>query len=71
MKEIHVRLTFIEGLLGTSPANEDLYRDFIGSKSPDAASVEEEVSALGVEAVLEKGKTVFPRLEDGTPFLYD
>lgn len=71
MKEIHVRLTFIEGILGTSPSNENLYRDFIGSKAPDAASVEEEVDVLGVEAVLEKGKTVFPRLEDGTPFLYD
>lgn len=71
MKKINVRLTFIEPILGTSPANEDVYRDFIGSKAPDAATVDEEVSALGADAVVEKGMTVFPRMEDGTPFLYD
>lgn len=71
MKKIHVKLTFTEPLLGTAPSNEDIYRDFIGSKSPDAASIEDEVSALGVDAVAEKGMTVFPRTEDGKPFLYD
>lgn len=71
MEEIKVRLTFTEPILGTSPANEDVYRDFIGSKAPDAATVEDEVSALGADAVVEKGMTVFPRLDDGTPFLYD
>lgn len=71
MKEIKVRLTFTEDLLGTSPANEDVYRDFIGSKAPDAATVDDEVAALGADAVVEKSKTVFPRMEDGTPFLYD
>lgn len=71
MKEIKVKLTFTEPVLGTSPANEDVYRDFIGSKAPDASTVEDEVSALGAEAVVEKGMTVFPRLDDGTPFLYD
>ncbi len=71
MKEIKVRLTFTEGLLGTSPANEDVYRDFIGSKAPDAATVEDEVAALGTDAVVEKGMTVFPRMADGTPMLYD
>lgn len=71
MKTMKVRLTFTEPILGTSPKNADVYRDFIGSKSPDAASVEEEVEALGVDAVTEKGMTGFPRLDDGTPFLYD
>ena len=71
MKEIKVRLIFTEPILGTSPANADVYRDFIGSKAPDASSVEDEVAALGVDAVAEKGMTVFPRLDDGTPFLYD
>ena len=71
MKEMKARLTFIEPLLGTSPANEDVFRDFIGSKAPDASTVEDEVAALGADAVVEKGMTVFPRMEDGTPFLYD
>ena len=71
MKEIKVKLTFIEPILGTSPANDEVYREFIGSKAPDAATVEDEVAALGADAVAEKGMTVFPRMEDGTPFLYD
>lgn len=71
MKTLKVKLTFTEPILGTSPANEEVYRDFIGTKAPDAATVEDEVAALGADAVVEKGMTVFPRLDDGTPFLYD
>lgn len=71
MKTIKVKLTTTEGMLGTSPFNEEIYRDFIGSKSPDAATVEEEVAALGADAVTEKGMTGFPRDEDGKPFIYD
>lgn len=68
---MRVRITFLESLLGTSPADEDIYKGFIGSKAPDAASIEDEVAALGTDAVVERGTTVFPRLSDGTPFLYD
>lgn len=71
MTEMKVKLNFFEPILGTSPANEDIYREFIGSKSPDAKSIEEEVEVLGVDAVVEKGMTVFPKLDDGTPFLWD
>lgn len=71
MTKIKVKLTTIEGMLGTSPSNESVYRDFIGSKAPDAASAEDEVAALGVDEVAQNGRTVFPRLEDGTPFMYD
>lgn len=71
MVTMHVRLTFDEPLLGTRPANSEIYREFIGSKAPDAASVEDEVASLGADAVAEKGMTAFPRLEDGTPFLWD
>lgn len=67
MKEIKVRITFTEPILGTSPANPDVYREFIGSKSPEALSVEDEVAALGADAVAEKAMTVFPRTEDGPP----
>ena len=70
MKKIKVRLTFTEPILGTCPADEDIYTTFIGSKSPDAETIEEEVAALGVDAVVEKGKTIFPK-EDGNPFFWD
>lgn len=71
MEEIKVKLTFTEPILGTSPTDENVYRNFIGSNTPDASTVEDEVVSLGVDAVVEKGMTVFPRMEDGTPFLYD
>lgn len=71
MKELKVRLTFIAPILGTSPNNEDIYRDFIGTKAPDPTTVEDEVEAIGVDGVVEKGKTVFPKLDDGTPYFYD
>ena len=58
-------------MLGMSPAKENIYRDFIGSKAPDAASMEEEVAALGADAVADKGMTVWPKDEDGNPFLWD
>jgi len=67
---ITVRLTFTESILGTLPMNEDIYREYIGSKSPNASTIEDEVEAIGTEAVITKGKTVFPR-EYGVPFLYD
>lgn len=71
MKEIKVKLTFTEPILGTSPSNADIYTDFVGTKAPDPTTIEDEVAALGVDAVVEKGKTIFPKLEDGTPFFYD
>lgn len=71
MEKIKVKITFAEGILGTSPSDKDIYRNYIGSKAPDAETVEEEVERLGEDAVVERGTTVFPRLEDGTPFLYD
>ena len=68
---MRVRITTFEPMLGAWPANQDIARDFVASKSPDAATIEEEVAAIGVEAVVEKGKTVFCKLDDGTPFLWD
>lgn len=66
-----VKITLNEEMLGMSPANADIYREYIASKSPDAATIDEEVASVGVDAVEEKGITVFPRMEDGTPFMWD
>lgn len=53
MKKIKVKLTFVEPVLGTWPSNQNIAREFIASKSPDAATVEDEVAALGADAVAE------------------
>ena len=71
MTKVHVKLTFTDDLLGTSSGNPELHREFIASKAPDAAKMEEEVASLGVEAVEEKSMTVFPKMADGTPYLWD
>ncbi len=71
MKELKIRITFTEEVLGTSSNNPDIHDEFIASKAPDAPSRAEEVEALGVDEVVEKSMTVFPKLEDGTPFVWD
>jgi hypothetical protein len=71
MKELRVRLTFSEEVLGTANSDPNIHEEFIASKAPDALSREEEVEALGVDAVVEKGKTIFPKDENGNPFLFD
>lgn len=71
MKEMRVRLTFLEEVLGTANAERDIHEKFIASKAPDAPSREQEVEALGIEEVIEKGRTVFPKDENGNPFLWD
>lgn len=71
MKTMRVKLTFLEPVLGSSPNNEEIYTEFIGSKSPDAMTLKEEVEALGDDVVAEKGTTVFPRDDDGTPLFWN
>ena len=71
MTKLKFRITFTDDLLGTCSGNADIHREFIASKAPDAQKIEDEVAALGVEGVEEKTMTIFPRLQDGTPFLWD
>lgn len=70
-KTLSFRITFTEPILGTLPSNEEIFTEFIGSKAPDASTLEEEVAALGADAVTEKGTTVFAKDESGVPYLYD
>lgn len=71
MKEIKVRITFKEEVLGTANSDKDIHEEYIASKAPDAPSKAEEVAALGVEEVVLKGMTIFPKDENGNPFLWD
>ena len=71
MIETKFKVTFTEEVLGTASSNPDIHSEFIASKAPDAFSKEEEVAALGVDAVVEKGKTVFPRNAEGVPIFWN
>ena len=71
MESMKVKLTFTEPILGAASNDPNIHEEFIASKGPDAKSIDEEIEAIGVEGVIEKGKTVFPRDEDGRPILWD
>lgn len=69
-KEYKIEITFIEEMLGTGSPDPEIHRNFIASKSPDAATIEEEVEAYGADAVADKKMTVLPRDEEGRPFIW-
>lgn len=83
MKKLKVTVTYIEELLGTASANPEIHSEFIASKAPDAMSRDEEVAAIGAEAVEEKAMTIFPKLtvdeklargygeDEVVPFMWD
>lgn len=71
MKNIKVKVTFTEPVLGTASGNKELYSTYIAGKAPDAKTTAEEVEAFGQEEVEKKQMTIFPRTADGIPFIYD
>lgn len=71
MKKLKVRVTLTEEMLGTASAKKDIHAEYIASKAPDAKSMQEEIEAIGVEAVTENAMTVFPRNADGCPVMWD
>lgn len=71
MHTLKARLTFTEEILGTASNNPEIHSEYIASKAEDAMKIEEEVAAIGVEEVIEKSMTVFPRNEEGNPILWD
>ena len=71
MKNMTVKLTFTEDILGSQPGDPEIHETFIASKAPDAASRKEEIASMGVEEFVEKQKTYFNRTPDGRPCLME
>ena len=71
MKELKVKITLIEDMLGTASSNPQIQDEFIASKAPDEASANEEVEAIPVSEPVVKGKTVFPRDKEGNLIIWD
>ena len=67
MYYIHVEIEFLEKALGTSPNNADILKEYIASKAPDAKTMEEEIAAIGQDAVIDKQVNVYPKGQ----FAYD
>lgn len=70
MKKFNIRITLTEEMLGTASADPEVHKTYIASKSPDSATLEEEVAALGVEEVAQQSMTKFPR-KDGKPIMWN
>lgn len=70
MKQIKVRITTTEEMLGTASANPEIHSESIASKAPDAPKMAEEVEAVGAEEVFEKAMTIFPRVNN-VPIMWD
>ena len=71
MKNMHIMIKFVEPALGTCNSNKDIHAEYIASKAPDARSREEEIAALGVDAVEEKDRTIFAKDDEGRPILWN
>lgn len=69
MKEIKVKVTLTEEMLGSQPGDPELHKTYIASKAPDAPTKEEEIASMGVEAFEEKQMTYFHRTKEGRPCL--
>lgn len=69
MKEFTVRIKLEEEMLGMSPSDQELYDTYIAGKAPNSELMEEEIDSFSPTD--EKGMTIFPKLEDGTPYLWD
>lgn len=61
MKQLKIRVTFIEKVLGSQPADPELYSRFIAANAPDAKTMAEEIEEMGKAEYEEKSMTVFPR----------
>lgn len=63
-----VEIEFLEPALGTTRLDREVYRRFTASRAPSEEAAEEELESVSEDG---SGKTGFPRLEDGTPFIWD
>jgi hypothetical protein len=70
-EKYRVRVEFTEDILGTAPADDEVYDTYIGNKirAENPAAADEELETL--PDVPNKAKTTFHRDQDGTPFLYN
>lgn len=70
MKEMKIKLTFTEELLGTLAANKELATDFIASKAKNGIKPDEAEVIENIDDQIQNSSTVFPKDENGL-FLWD
>lgn len=70
-KELKVKITFTDEVLGMTPADKEIHKTYIASKAPDAPSIQQEIAAVGADVVEEKAMTMFPRNDAEQPIFWD
>lgn len=70
MKTLVIKGRFTNMVLGTMSSDPEIQERFISNKAPDAKSIKEEVASIGVDEVVERSTTIFPRNENGEVFMY-
>lgn len=70
-REMNAMVIFCRGILGMTPGKKDIHEKYIASKAPDAKLMNEEIAERGLNEVINEEKNVFPRTEEGIPFIYD
>ena len=71
-ERLKIVLVLIEEMLGMMPTDPDVVRTFIASKHPEQEDPDEAESVTKtVEDEVEEAMTVFPRDDEGRPFLWD
>lgn len=73
MKELKVKLTLTEGMLGTKAGNEELLKTYIAGNHPDEVQDDELETMPTIEDELEKGTTFFNRMpgDNDIPAIFD
>lgn len=69
MKNVHIVIRFTDPILGMSPADPDVYVNFIASKAPKDQDVSDELPDNS--SANATGVTIFPRTQDGQPCFFD
>ena len=67
MKTLKVHVEYTKELLGTLPADTDIYTNFIADKAPDAETREQQIAMMGAAEYTDKSMTVFARNSVGWP----
>ena len=68
-QNMYVKLTFTSNILGATAADKEIYTNYIGSKAPDAKTLQEELEDVGLSDMVERGTDVFLANAEGYPYL--
>lgn len=71
MTELQISIMLTNEMLGSQPANKQLFDDFVAANAPDAETRKEEIERMGAQEYADKTLTVFPRDEQGRPCMLD